>query len=448
MLTGLSEEEQSLLEKHDEYIKEEQIVTRWNQQISNTLENLHQLKQIAADELDTHPDIASLPNASILQSLHDNYQNTLRRFDKELEVVIAEFENTSKAKNDYYVSSQQLDSAHKAYFKEYETAKQKSTAHESVLAELTEVEGRSRIIRDRLDSTKQALKTLGNPEVRFSDLRGKWCELHTKRSSLTEAQCELMTELSDGQIKATLIRGGVTKPLTDKIKEVFTGAKVRTAKIEELCKKIKTNGNPISKFQEILDELETLALRTQEDTSTQELPDTPILVGAGFTGTDLIRIIRIFTPESWLDVLLTPLEDEPVFSYRTREEEYISFTDASSGQQATSLLTALLNQGGVPLIIDQPEDDLDNKVVLKIIEQIWNSKPKRQIIFASHNANIVVNGDAEMVACCDYRVTGDQSGGQIAFQGAIDITDIRNEITVIMEGGEEAFRLRKQKYGF
>ena len=145
---------------------------------------------------------------------------------------------------------------------------------------------------------------------------------------------------------------------------------------------------------------------------------------------------------------LTPIKDSPVFEYRTREKEYIPFENASAGQQATALLKTLLNQPGPPLIIDQPEEDLDNPVMLEIVEHVWQAKQKRQLIFASHNANLVVNGDAELVAWCDYRTAGDQSGGRIAGEGAIDVDDVRDAIKNIMEGGEEAFNLRKEKYGF
>ena len=50
--------------------------------------------------------------------------------------------------------------------------------------------------------------------------------------------------------------------------------------------------------------------------------------------------------------------------------------------------------------------------------------------------------------CCDYRTAGDQSGGKIKCQGAIDVDEIKSEITKVMEGGKDAFRLRKEKYGF
>jgi chromosome segregation protein len=145
------------------------------------------------------------------------------------------------------------------------------------------------------------------------------------------------------------------------------------------------------------------------------------------------------------------LDDHPVFEYRAKEGEHIAFADASAGQQATALLRVLLNQGGPPLIIDQPEDDLDSQVIQEIVNLIWTAKSRRQLIFSSHNANVVVNGDAELVACFNYRASGDHSAGQIELEGAIDIPDVRKQITSVMEGGEKAFRLRKsrkEKYGF
>jgi type III restriction enzyme len=112
------------------------------------------------------------------------------------------------------------------------------------------------------------------------------------------------------------------------------------------------------------------------------------------------------------------------------------------------LLKVLLNQDGPPLIIDQPEDDLDNPIILEIVRDLWLSKSRRQIIFSSHNANIVVNGDADLVVSAEYRTAGDQTAGTIQLRGAIDMPEIRSEITKVMEGGEQAFQMRRQKYGF
>lgn len=100
------------------------------------------------------------------------------------------------------------------------------------------------------------------------------------------------------------------------------------------------------------------------------------------------------------------------------------------------------------LVIDQPEDDIDSKMVKDIIDQVWKAKTKRQVIVASHSANFVVNGDAELVVCCDYIKAGDQTHGAIKALGAIDNQLIKEEITLVTEGGRQAFKLRMDKYGF
>ena len=65
-----------------------------------------------------------------------------------------------------------------------------------------------------------------------------------------------------------------------------------------------------------------------------------------------------------------------------------------------------------------------------------------------NNANLLVNGDAELVAWCDHRTAGDQSRGMIVGEGAIDVPEVCEAIKAVMEGGEAAFRLRREKYEF
>jgi type III restriction enzyme len=99
-------------------------------------------------------------------------------------------------------------------------------------------------------------------------------------------------------------------------------------------------------------------------------PATPILNSVGFTPGEISRISAKVDPKNWINLFLIELADLPLFQYMTRESEYIDFDDASAGQQATSLMHVLLNQEGPPLIIDQPEDDLDNQMVSEIAEFI------------------------------------------------------------------------------
>ena len=177
---------------------------------------------------------------------------------------------------------------------------------------------------------------------------------------------------------------------------------------------------------------------------------TAVMDGCWFGAAEKGRLATGFDATKWLEVSVTELEFNPIFEYCTNKDtrEYIDFVDASAGQQATALLTVLLNQHGAPLVIDQPEDDVDSKMTPDIVQQIWKTKTHRQLVFASHNANFVVNGHAELVVCCDYVRAGDQTGGQIKATGAIDNVAIRDEITAVTEGGKEAFKLRMEKYGF
>jgi chromosome segregation protein len=66
------------------------------------------------------------------------------------------------------------------------------------------------------------------------------------------------------------------------------------------------------------------------------------------------------------------------------------------------LLTVLLNQGGAPLIIDQPEDDIDNRAMGAVIEHLWSAKRNRQLVFAGHNAKLAFSADNKLLICCNY----------------------------------------------
>ena len=272
--------------------------------------------------------------------------------------------------------------------------------------------------------------------------------MYRQRADLLNQKCEELTSLSSGRITARLLRGHGLENAQERLEAVLAGTRIRTKRVEDLCSQLAMSENTVEDWQKVLDELEKLAdLEFQEGVET-ELPETPLLMRGGFTKPELVKIARKMTVEDWLELALTELQDIPLFQYQLREGQYIRFSDASAGQQATALLRVLLNQSGPPLLIDQPEEDLDNQVILEIVASIWTAKPKRQLIFSSHNANVVVNGDADLVICCDYRRAGDQSGGRLKSQGAIDITEIRKEITTVMEGGRESFNLRKEKYGF
>lgn len=327
----------------------------------------------------------------------------------------------------------------------YEAATTRSTAHAAKLEELTTLEKRRGELQQTLNTQAQQLELLGNPATRHIELRGDWLALQAERTARLNEQCARLTDLSDQLIRATIRQGAGTSTHQQRFKSAVQGSGVRTAKIETFLDAIAADQDPLAAWHAALDELEQILLAKEVAATPGSPPSTAL---KAFTTGDLERTAPRLTPEAILELSLLPLDDHPVFEYRSEEGEYIEFADASAGQQATALLRMLLNQGGPPLLIDQPEDDLDSQVIQDVVNLLWEAKGRRQLIFSSHNANLVVNGDAELVACFNYRSAGDHSAGHIELEGAIDVPSMREKITTVMEGGEKAFRLRQEKYGF
>ena len=124
----------------------------------------------------------------------------------------------------------------------------------------------------------------------------------------------------------------------------------------------------------------------------------------------------------------------------------------SVGQKCTAILALIFAKGTNPLIIDQPEDDLDGEFVYReLVPVIRQIKQRRQLIIATHNPNIPVNADAELILALDV------SDGKGAIRkginkeesiGTLDHCHVQVAIKEIMEGSDEAFRKRSEKYGF
>lgn len=132
------------------------------------------------------------------------------------------------------------------------------------------------------------------------------------------------------------------------------------------------------------------------------------------------------------------------------DDQYRSLEVLSVGQRATAILLLLFALEGRVLILDQPEDDLDNRFVYEDIVQILreqkgmtDQKKRRQVIAATHNANIPVIGDAELVLALDVR----ENRAAVIGRASIDDLSVRELVKEIMEGGEEAFLRRAMKYG-
>ena len=131
------------------------------------------------------------------------------------------------------------------------------------------------------------------------------------------------------------------------------------------------------------------------------------------------------------------------YSRKGDGRDFQSIGQASAGQRAAAMLAFLLAHGTEPLVLDQPEDDLDNHLIYGlVVQQIRRNKLRRQLIIVTHNPNIVVNGDAELIHVLDFN-----HQCHVKQTGSLQDQAMRREVCQVMEGGEEAFERRYQRLG-
>ena len=135
------------------------------------------------------------------------------------------------------------------------------------------------------------------------------------------------------------------------------------------------------------------------------------------------------------------------------KEIWQSLQTLSAGQKATAVLLLLLLESETPLVVDQPEDDLDNRFITEsVVPIIRQEKRGRQFVFSTHNANIPVLGDAELILGLAAVGGTEEEEGCVRVSekhmGSIDCEPVRELVEEILEGGKAAFETRRSKYGF
>ena len=225
-------------------------------------------------------------------------------------------------------------------------------------------------------------------------------------------------------------------------------------------------GNREPLFQMLRDEIGGRMSEAIE--SLRNSPDLslPQFVDACRSGADALRKTYDLTPgqaerlasgEDQVFMRIEELELMPTTAIRLNTAPagappaWQSLDDLSTGQKATAVLLLLLLESGAPLIVDQPEDDLDNRFITEgVVPRMREEKQRRQFIFSTHNANIPVLGDAELIL--GLSAAGDADSGRARISpehsGSIDSRTVRELVEEILEGGREAFETRRRKYGF
>ena len=342
------------------------------------------------------------------------------------------------------------------------------------------------------NSISEIISKIEDKKLDQQKLRKEWDALKSKVEMEVE---EIKKELGEKHLKPEKLEE-ITKqkaklePLIEEIKKIDEQTKQkqeeRTRIKQNLKQKrhelFKVRESEIEKVNKILKERMRLRVEYEKDTSDFAAKFKNLLSGSGVHSDALDKILSkeevtidglllseyvsegvgIFIEKfdltdkmaektvNWLkeDRVLFELEplfpDDRVIVELKVEKDFKDIENLSPGQKATALLLLLFAHEDRILILDQPEEDLDNRFVYEDVVKILREfKERRQFLIATHNANIPVIGDSELVIVLEAAA----EHCKIIEKGSIDKEVIKDCVKNIMEGGEEAFRRRAEKYG-
>jgi len=273
--------------------------------------------------------------------------------------------------------------------------------------------------RSELDALKQKRKML---DAKHRKMTSELSDLRDRRFSLRKSVAERLTTALAPNIRVSITQAGDRSNYEDLLKEALKGSGTRYT---QLVSRIVDSLSP--------EELSPIIRKGNAERLSER---------AGIGEDQAVRVVSHIQDSEYAFKLETvDLGDEPYIELKDGED-YKSSADLSTGQRCTVILPILLLESERPLLIDQPEDNLDNAFVYDtIVKSLREAKGGRQLIFVTHNPNIPVLGEAERV----FVFSSDGRRGTVTHVGTVD--DVKGEVEHLLEGGSEAFLLRMQKYG-
>jgi chromosome segregation protein len=429
------------VEGHDKYMRQQAALVstrtsleKGRSQIERILDDF--IKEIGVVS-DGQPLFGEIPElAGIFGSLTDSSDSNLSTMNSNKDQIKAwfdhQFNQLAKAEAEWVPKLQQHQT-------EYEEQKKTLAGKQSVIESIEQLSAQEREAAKQLETAINEEVELRDADTQLNTLKLERGTLAADLSVIVSEQLGRIESASSGLARGRLAVQPDINQLSEAVRKAFDLPQMRENRLESILSSVRDAEDKSAKWKEIQEEM-LLLLKWKEGAPTEkgQAPSTPILQGALEDG--FMEKLREHISTDRVSLILTAIVRPRADISHVRGGVPIEFRKASQGEQAASLLNILMNQSNGPLIIDQPEEDLDNKIINEIIRTISKAKDERQLILATHNANIVVNGDSENVI---ELVLGKQTSG-----GAIDEQRVRLAITDTMEGGKDAFELRRKKYNF
>ncbi|MGL5979277.1 MAG: TrlF family AAA-like ATPase [Phocaeicola sp.] len=378
-----------------------------------------------------------------------NFQASIDGYLDELQLLIQNHEYTFNQKLDSTTNPELFTEANRAIIKLSASLTELKNSHSEALKAKEQFE----VILAKLKEKKGALKEdfakikreIDIPELNPDDFIKINREFETSKLKLIEIE---KSEVKRVELEQ-LLNEAVDR-LDNLWHEQYSLVKAEVDKINRVGGKLQIEVNYKAKKEKFTTRLKELLKGTGiRDTTYNTLSneyadfiemrkDAFLKVSESVTESQLAEIKNRFQTNLF-DCLTFQVPNQIAINYEGKPLDKHSL-----GQRASALILFLLSQKENDIIlIDQPEDDLDNQTIYQdVIHEIKRLKGDMQFIFATHNANIPVLGDSEMVLACEYVPESEIR----VEQGGIDCQAIQDKIIRIMEGGQEAFDIRKSIY--
>ncbi len=337
----------------------------------------------------------------------------------------------------------QFDSARSAYDSLRDEIVAKGvdfTQHEKLLQ-------RRALLEREVQSLRKTDQELDEVARKLKAARLQLAETHERRLAARRERAGTL-ETMDADVRLQVLGFRDREDFESRREQWFGGAGLQERDWGTICDYVFAQGGQVpERVRELADalrvDLDATATRGApldgEESATAALLDDGRLTRHFFSALVKRDRVRLDEIERFLP------EDLVKAQVRSADGTFKTIETGSVGEKSTAILSLLLSAGDQPIIIDQPEDDLDNQYVYNVVvDLLRRRKFSRQVIIATHNANIPVNGDAELIVALGV----EERLGVVLGAGSIDRPEIKDLVSVIMEGSVEAFRLRRERYGY
>lgn len=409
---------ESYIKGEENWDEEKNYLRRLSEAIESFKEDLSELDVETSLSQPNQPD--DQPNKELMEAATEEFENVYETVETEIEEI-----------------NSTLDSGQETIEELRDRWDGKYDARQKEIRELAEeVDDEIQVDIEKYWDMKAREQDLQAKEDELKEVQEETSDLYDKREELLDGLEAIRSKISNAR------RAGIAR-INGELEEVKISLNEDSDRgefIEWLQEKL--TGSDVR-----VDDRKTVAekLDPQELAEIVKKREYNKLEDIGLTETAVHNLID-HTPirDDLFELEIQEIEDKPIIKIKEKGGGWKSMEKMSDGQKCTSLLSIALLERDIPLIIDQPEDALDNEFIYStVVQLIRDIKHERQILVCTHNANIPVLGDAELII--ENRASNGK--GHFCNRGSIDDPTIKTRCQIILEGGRQAFDLRTEKYG-